>query len=131
MHLIVYRNECKLSNLLGSTKDKLSVWQKSGIYEIECEKCERKYYGQTKRSMETRVKDHKSYIRLNQPHQSAIASHIISECGGNINNEKVKLLKQVNDSRRLDAFESYYIQCDENPLNLDGGKIVSCLFNRV
>lgn len=128
---IVYRNECKLMNLLGSTKDKTPLLKKSGIYEIECGKCKKKYYGQTKRNIETRVKDHKSYIRLNQPNKSAIASHMIFECKENINIENVKLLQQVNDDRRLDAYEAHYIQCDNNALNLDRGNIESCLFSRI
>lgn len=128
---MVFRNERKLLNLLGSTKDKTPLLKKSGIYEIECKKCKRKYYGQTKRSIETRFNDHKSYIRLNQPNKSAIASHVIFECEENINIENVKLLHQVNDDRRLDAYESYYIQCDESALNLDCGNIQSCLFGRI
>lgn len=128
---IVYRNKCKLMNLLGSTKDKTAMLKKSGIYEIECTKCNRKYYGQTKRNIETRMNDHKSYVRLNQPNKSAIASHIIFECQENVCMENVKLLEQVNDDKQLDAYEAHYIQRDPNALNSDKGNIESCLFSRV
>lgn len=46
---IVYKNENKLSNLLGSTKYRTPNVNKSG-------ECGRKYYGQTKRSIEVKFK---------------------------------------------------------------------------
>lgn len=124
---IVYRSEHKLSQLLGSTKDKTPQLKKSGVYVFECSECKIKYYGQTKRDIETRFNDHCQCIRLNFPRKSAIASHVLIDGHAHINKNDVKLLKQVNDARRLDAYESYYIQRDNNVLNLDGGNITSCL----
>lgn len=100
---IVYKSEKKIANLLGSTKDKTPTNQKSGVYSIECEICHRKYYGQTKRSIETRFKDHCACIRLNQPTKSAVASHVLLDGHEDININNLCLAKQVNDNRRLDA----------------------------
>lgn len=125
---LVYRNDSKLSNLFGSTKDKTPNMEKSGIYCYECSVCLRKYYGQTKRSIETRFKDHCACIRLNHPYKSAIASHVLIDGHENINKENLCLLRQVNDDRRLDAYEAFHIQKDDNPLNLDRGNVDSCLF---
>ena len=55
---IVYKNDNKLSNLLGSTKDKIEPLKKSGIYTVTCNECEKKYTGQTKRSIEKRFSEH-------------------------------------------------------------------------
>lgn len=120
---IVYRSDRKLSNLLGSTKDKTPKLNKSGIYTVTCGECKRVYYGQTKRSVEERYKEHVQCIRLNHPNKSAVASHVIIDGHTNISRENVNLLKQVNDCRRLDAYEAFYIQNDENALNQDNGNI--------
>lgn len=128
---IVHRSERKLSNLLGSTKDKTPQMKKSGVYVYECSECKRKYYGQTKRDIETRFNEHCACIRLNQPQKSAIATHVIIDGHTQINKDNIKLLKQVNDDRRLDAYEAFYIQTDDNALNLDTGNITSCLFSLI
>lgn len=127
----MYRNDNKLSNLLGSTKDKIPNIHKSGIYCYTCSVCNKKYYGQTKRSIEVRFKDHIQCIRLNHPYKSAIASHVLVDGHDNVNKENLELLKQVFDERRLDAYEAYYIQKDEDALNQDTGNISSCLFKLI
>lgn len=116
---------------MGSTKDKTPALQKSGIYCFECSECGRKYYGQTKRSVEMRFKDHCQCIRLNHPNKSAIAAHFLYDGHENVNIECVKLLRQVKDDKRLDAYEAYHIQRDDNALNQDRGNIESPLFNLI
>lgn len=125
---IVFSNPFKTKNQLMSTKDKKKNLEKPGIYQIECNQCHRKYYGQTKRSVEQRFKEHKHYILNNEPRRSAYAHHIISENHWPINLCDVRLLKCVHDDRKLDAYESMYIQRDEDALNADKGNIESELF---
>lgn len=48
-------------------------------------------------------------VRLNHPHKSAVAVHILNDSHENINIGCLSLLKQVNDERRLDAYEAFYI----------------------
>lgn len=60
---IVYTNQNKIMNWLGSTKDKTSDLEKSGIYAIACTECDDVYNGQTKRGVETRSKERGTYIR--------------------------------------------------------------------
>lgn len=128
---IVFRSDGKLANLLGSTKDKTPNFEKSGIYSITCDECKRVYYGQTKRSVEIRFGEHIQSIRLNHPYKSAVASHILVDGHAMITKDNLKLLKQVNDARRLDVYEAFYIQNDDTALNLDRGNIESCLFSHV
>lgn len=45
--------------------------------------------------------------------------------------EDVKLLKRVNDERRLDAYECVFIHKTENTVNLDNGNIESELFSLI
>lgn len=128
---IVHNNDRKLSNLLGSTKDKIAPLKKSGIYTVTCGVCNKKYIGQTKRSIEKRFSEHCACIRLNQPNKSAVAAHVLIDGHTNINKKSVKLKKQVNDCRRLDAYEAFYIQNERDTLNLDNGNIESFLFAKI
>lgn len=128
---IVYSNKNKLKNLLGTTKDKIDDLNKSGIYRIECGDCKMKYYGQTKRNLSKRVKEHMDCIKRNQPNNSAVADHVLSNNHFNISAANLKLMKNVFDEKKLDAYESFFISKDPNPINLDKGKIISNLFSKV
>lgn len=75
--------------------------------------------------------EHKQCIRLNHPYKSAVASHVLVDGYANITTDNLKLLKQVNDARRLDIYEAFYIQNDSECLNMDRGNIESCLFSHV
>jgi len=124
---MVFSNRQKLSNLLGSTKDKTPTLKKSGIYEISCADCDEKYYGQTKRNIHTRWKEHLSHIKYNIPEKSAVAHHILTN-NHNTSINNLKLKKEVHDVKRLDAYESFYIQSCENVMNNDNGPINSSIF---
>lgn len=106
---LVYSNNNKIKQMLGSTKDKTPTLEKSGIYKIECSDCDKRYYGQTKRNINVRFKDHMNYIAKNQPRKSALANHILFN-DHNVSKEKLTMKKQINDPNKLDAYESYFIQ---------------------
>ncbi|XP_055308425.1 uncharacterized protein LOC129572488 [Sitodiplosis mosellana] len=127
----VYKSGNKLSNLLGSTKDKTPFLKKSGVYSVKCGVCNRVYYGQTKRSVEVRVGEHCRCIKNNTPSKSAVALHALINEHYDIGIDNVSLEKQINDERRLDAYEYYYIKRDPNALNLDEGNITSSLIDRL
>lgn len=125
---IVYSSNWKLKNMLGSTKDHIKSLEKTGIYQITCGDCNLKYYGQTKRTISKRFKEHSGYIKTNQPGKSAIANHVLCNDHFNVSLDNVKLVKQVNDANKLDAYETFFIQRDVNALNLDNGNIQTDLF---
>ena len=80
------------------------------IYEINCHTCNLKYIGQTSREILTRFKEHRRYIRQNNP-QSAYALHILNnqhEFGPARNT--IKLIKQCNKHRNSSLWENFYIQ---------------------
>lgn len=129
--MIVYKNNNKLSDLLGSTKDKKESLSKSGIYRIQCSECDAVYIGQTKRSVTTRFKEHLKAIELRHTYKSAFAAHAVENRHGGTDISDVKLLKQISDHRRLDAYECVYIRKTKNTVNLDNGNIESVLFSLV
>lgn len=128
---IVYKSKNKLSDLLGSTKDKKDSLQKSGIYRIQCNECNAVYIGQTKRAVITRFKEHLKCIKNKQMNKSAFAAHALQNGHLNITTDNVKLIKSVSDERRLDAYECVYIKKEENTVNVDNGNIESVLFSFV
>ncbi|KAJ8961534.1 hypothetical protein NQ318_014785, partial [Aromia moschata] len=91
--------------LLGNPKDKIDNNEKSGIYEISCKDCDQKYIGQTKRSILTRFKEHPAHLKYSRTEKSCVAQHAFD------NNHRIyinilKLIRNVTNSRELDAFES-------------------------
>jgi hypothetical protein len=63
-------------HLLRPVKDKLGL-RTAGIYRIPCE-CGKVYVGQTGRTVEARLKEHRRHVRLNQPERSAVAEHSLT-----------------------------------------------------
>jgi len=55
----IFKPIIKLSTVLASGKDVVPAYKRRGvIYEIPCGNCERRYIGETKRSLSTRLKEH-------------------------------------------------------------------------
>jgi hypothetical protein len=63
----------KISSYMPSTKDVPGL-RTPGIYKIPCE-CSKVYIGQSRRSIQLRIKEHERHIRLLQPEKSAVAEH--------------------------------------------------------
>lgn len=121
-----YGGRGSLGDTLINLKDKRPMEHKSGIYEIECDSCEKSYIGQTKRRVKTRWKEHESAMRNYQSTKSAVAEHCLKwrhKVG------KKKLLKEVTNPFELNAWESYYMGKAQNELlNIDDPPIMSKLF---
>lgn len=104
---IAFSTKRKLKHILGNPKDKVPNEEKSGIYQIDCDDCDLKYIGQTKRNLKTRLKEHKANFKNNHEEKSAIAKHCIQEQHTFTN---VKLLQEVRKSSYLDAYETLHIK---------------------
>jgi hypothetical protein len=63
-------------HLLRPAKDKLGL-RTAGIYRIPCE-CGKVYVGQTGRTIEETLKEHRRHVRLNQPQRSTVAEHSLT-----------------------------------------------------
>lgn len=124
---IVNRNNNKLRALLGSAKDRTKTMEKSGIYEISCKDCEKTYVGQTCRQLQIRYKEHLAHWKHDRKAQSAVAMHMITE-NHSFSVENVKLLKEVQNQRYLNATETLYITNGNNLMNLFDPPINSILF---
>ena len=67
----------KLRGELMRVKDNLGL-RTPGVYRIPCQ-CGKVYIGETGRTIETRIKEHRRCIRLFHPEKSALADHSLSE----------------------------------------------------
>lgn len=118
---ITFKTKNKLYQQLGNPKSKTINLEKSGIYEIKCDCCDKAYVGQTKRNIKQRFKEHLSHIKYNRPEKSAIASHCLEE-NHTISKSNTKLLKGISDRKYLNAWETYFINLKQDKLvnNEDG-----------
>lgn len=127
---IVYKNIRSLKSALGSPKDLIDEYDKSGIYKVKCLDCptDTFYIGQTKRKIKTRFKEHTAHFYNDRITRSAIADHLIGE-GHDVDNLELNLVKEINEPRLLNAWESLYIRCSKgNLINADMAPITSDLF---
>ncbi len=69
---LVTRPKIKI-NQLTNIKDKISLEDKSGIYKINCNFCNKNYIGKTARNFKIRFKEHERNTRLNHPEKSTVA----------------------------------------------------------
>ncbi|XP_071476521.1 uncharacterized protein [Diadema antillarum] len=91
----------KLHNSLHSHKDKHPKHKQPGVYRIPCE-CGKVYIGETGRSLETRLKEHKTCYRRSEWEKSAIVKHA-QQSEHRINWEDSKLITSIKNwnTRRI------------------------------
>ncbi|KAL4718110.1 hypothetical protein ACJJTC_009973 [Scirpophaga incertulas] len=97
-----------LSSMLCNSKDHTDINQRSGVYELTCATCNKKYIGQTGRSFRIRVAEHSSGWRLNKT-ESNFAEHLITENHKFDPHENFKALHFCDKGRRLTALETLEI----------------------
>lgn len=130
---MAFSSKTQLKNLLGSTKDKKPMLEKSGVYLANCNvpECDKVYVGKTKRPLKVRMKEHLNDIKNNKIEKSGLAEHII-ESGHNVCEDNFKLLKEVQQYRRLDITESMYIYMYKDcSMNREDGNVFSSLYQIV
>lgn len=116
----------KLKDFLGTTKDKTENVDKTGIYEVACGDCNKKYIGQTRRSIMTRFKEH---VKINVDVRSAVGEHIVTH-NHRVPKQNLKLRKHVTNFSQLDAYESIFMYKEADSLmNAKEAPIRSTLFH--
>lgn len=112
----------KIKFIIGNPLDKINNSEKSGIYKINCNKCNKIYIGQTQRNLDIRFKEHKNLIKNLDANRSSLAFHKI-KTGHDIGN--ITLLRE-NQSWNLNMLEAIEMKKYSNILlNND----LSCLEN--
>ncbi|GJQ80161.1 hypothetical protein Trydic_g23739 [Trypoxylus dichotomus] len=80
----IYTPTQQLRHKLHSVKDPRDLLTSTGVYRIPCS-CGLVYIGTTKRSINTRLKEHKRNCRLGQTEKSVVAEHALQDGDHNFN----------------------------------------------
>ena len=130
------RPHTTLKNMLVHPKDKTDP--KEGVYTIDCESCDMKYVGETKRVVKARVKEHRTEVEKMQEvmvytrnarkasettvHKSAITDHV-SQLNHLIDWDSAKLVERERDWTIRGMKEAMIIRKNkEKCMNRDEGR---------
>jgi hypothetical protein len=122
----IHKPPQKLRNKLVRVKDDLGL-KTPGVYRIPCE-CGEAYIGETARTIETRMKEHRRNIRLCQPEKSAVAEHSIN-LDHKIKFDNAKLLGRSNGYWDRITKEAIEIRMEVRNFNRDTGYALSAAWN--
>ena len=97
------------------------------VYEIPCNDCDFVYIGQTKRNLNTRLREHQRAIRQQKPENSAHCEHVM-ETDHLIGWSNARILKvETNYFKRLTA-ESWFIHSHPKVLNRSDGESLPVIY---
>ena len=117
-----FKSASTLRTALVRVKDPIPMEKKSGVvYEVPCS-CGKVYIGETKRTLETRMKEHRAAARLGQLEKSAVAEHAWQD-GHTIDWSDVRILDEAPRNSVLLIKEALHIRLrpPEEKINRDLG----------
>jgi len=107
----------KVGNLLTSIKDPVDIKSRQGIvYSIAYRHCNKRYIGETKRSLETRQKEHKADIKNKRFDKSALTQHTF-DLNHRMDWANSKVLEFESNYYRRRFIESFHIHSDNDTTN--------------
>jgi len=108
----------KLDTVIRKGKDKLDDCRRTEVvYQIECRDCDQVYIGQTKRHLETRVKEHKNNIKNPAGNFSVVTNHRIS-LQHEFDWDKTRILHNERNRKKREIAEMFFIKKQGNNINL-------------
>ena len=114
----VFKSETTLRSHLVRPKDAVEPTKQDGVvYRIPCE-CGKVYIGETGRSMQDRIKEHKRYIRLARTQTSAVSEHA-NDTGHNPLWNEVKFIDRDPHWYTRRVKEAIHIRHHPNNINRD------------
>ncbi|KYM95047.1 hypothetical protein ALC62_14318 [Cyphomyrmex costatus] len=108
----------KLNCCIKAQKDRLGrMSKKNVVYKIHCKDCDATYVGQTKRTLNTRIKEHKNDIRKTSGNFSVVSEHRINFDHDFCWND-VEILDNERFSYKRQIAEMLHINLQNHSLNL-------------
>ena len=102
-----------LKNFVKLGKDPTKKWDKNGVvYKISCKDCNAVYYGETKRTFETRIKEHAKNKKVNQ----VILEHCL-KYQHEFDFDNAIIVDVEQDWKRRTLSEMLFINHDSNSIN--------------
>ena len=92
------------------------------VYQIPWSKCEKVYIGQTGRTLDHRLKEHRRALISGNVQQSAVAEHVLNEMQ-NIDWEKAEVVDYHPHYRQRCSLEAWHIRTEPYTMNSDGGPL--------
>lgn len=115
---LIYTIPKKLDKLIKRGKDKLSKTDRTDIvYKIDCNKCDATYIGQTKRHLNTRIKEHINNIKVHTSNHNVISKHK-TEYMHDFNWTSPNILHCEKHTRKREIAEMFFIKKHNNTINL-------------
>nr|XP_039270061.1 uncharacterized protein LOC120344816 [Styela clava] len=106
-----------IDQLLSNVKDRPCPNKKNGVvYAISCVDCCSIYIGETKRSLETRRKEHQRDVKQKKFEKSALSKHALST-NHSIDWDNSRILEHEIHYRKRLFLESYHINKEKNSMN--------------
>ncbi|XP_045477888.1 uncharacterized protein LOC123683035 [Harmonia axyridis] len=104
------------ANLTKVKPDNENQRTKNCIYEIPCE-CGRSYIGETKRPLDTRVKEHQKLARLGETEKSRLVQHAWDE-EHRIKWDEASIISKEERSKRRKLKEAAFMAITPNPISM-------------
>ncbi|KYN06205.1 hypothetical protein ALC62_02852 [Cyphomyrmex costatus] len=115
--LMGYRTLNGLDKFIKVQKDITSKNCKSHVvYKINCKDCDSTYVGQTKRQLQTRIKEHKNNLRMDSSKHSVISQHIM-EYDHRFDWENIDIMDVEHNYKRRLISEMLHIKEQPKGLN--------------
>ena len=112
-----------LRQTLVHLKDPTPLRQRTGVvYRIPCSSCEKVYIGQTGRTLDHCLKEHRRALISGNVQQSAVAEHATNAMH-DIDWEKAEVVDCHPHYRQRCALEAWHIRTEPNKMNRDGGPL--------
>lgn len=112
---VAFKSKYTIGKFLKNSKPRQNKDSKSGVYQLNCGSCSKTYIGQTGRSFETRILEHKRSF-INSKIDSNYATHLIEE--NHSFNGNYKILHTENKGHKLNYLECLEINKLKNSGNL-------------
>ena len=119
----IFKSSGILQQALTRLKTKLPILKKVVVYKIPCQDCETSYVGETKRSLQKRVTEHK-YVVKNNDRKNGIAVHAW-DMGQRPNWEAAEILDVESQYVKRRVLEAVWIRNTKHVCNLDCGMGIS------
>ena len=117
-----------LRQTLVRLKDRTPLQQRAGVfYRIPCGTCSKVYIGQTGRTLEHRLKEHKRALTSGNTAQSAVAEHAVDQMHV-INWNEAKVVSCHPYYCQRCALEAWHIRMEHQTMNRDEGPL-SLVYN--
>lgn len=107
----------KLDLIIRKHKDKLDPKKLTGVvYNIKCTGCNASYIGQTKRHVETRMREHCNNIKKDESSYSVVSKHRLMN--GHDFDWSPQILHRENHTKKREIAEMFFIKRNSNTVNL-------------